>query len=794
MLYSFLKTSLRSLFKTKLSSFINVAGLSIGLASFLFICLYVIEEFKYDRHYENVDRLFRITSYFNGGEDETATIETPSDLSNDLFNQFAEIEAATRMLKTDKGFLFAGDAAFQENIIFTDSSFIKVFGFEILEGSERSCLVKPRSIIISESKAVRIYGRDWRTRRIIGETLSIDGKFDYTLSAVFKDFPVESHFHSNLFATDSPDLFSSTRKVYTYVLLKENASHRLLDSKISKAFTNRDWFIRGNYSAFGLQAVADIHLYSEFDEENNSHGTIGSVYTFSLIAFFLLIICSVNFINLYLANINSRLKEVSVRKVMGGSKRQLFLQFLLEPILITALSMVVAVMLVYTLLPYFNQVLNKTLSLSSISSWYGVSLLVVMTLVIGLLTGIYPAASVAFKETGVVLKDKSRWRGTWFQNGLVVGQFVLSAAIIVLTVVAFQQVQLIQKKDVGYDKDNVLLLQNVNMLGGLPEMLSFKNELLRINGVEEASISGYTPAQNLWGRLRSTFPGKDHLSAESLPATWLMVDDQFLPTLSIELSQGRNFSETPEFEKRNVLINETAARQFQLQGDGGPLNKEISFVDEGTNEVTSYKIVGVVKDFNFGSLHEPIKPIVMTFGFHRYEMIVRLNAERSRDVIAEITRLWKLFLPRVAVSYNFLRDRYNRSHEADISAGKLFSVFSILNIVVACLGLFGLVSYTTTQRTKEIGIRKVLGASTWLIIALMSEKYLKLVALAFLLSLPLAWTLARKWLEVFAYKVQISGWVFLFTGAFLFSVTFVTVVYVSARAARANPVRSLSYE
>lgn len=665
MLYSFLKTSLRSLFKAKLSSFINVTGLSIGLASFIFIYIYIIDEFKYDRHYENVDRLLRVISYFNGGNDETATIETPSEVSGDLLNQFAEIEAATRMLKTDKGFLFAGDAAFQENIIFTDSSLIKVFGFEILEGNERSCLVNPRSIIISESMAVKIYGQDWRARNIIGETLSIDGKFDYTLSAVFKDFPVESHFHSNLFATDSPDLFSSTRKVYTYVLLKENTSQQTLVAKLSKAFAKRDWFIRGKYSSFGLQAVADIHLYSEFDEENNNHGTIASVYTFSLIGFFLLIICAVNFINLYLANINSRLKEVSVRKVMGGSKTQLFLQFLLEPMLITALSMVVAVMLVYLFMPYFNQTLNKTLSLAAISSWYGISLLVVVTLIIGLLTGIYPASSVAFSERAA-LKDRSPSRGTWFQNGLVVGQFVLSCAIIVLTVVSFQQVQLIQDRDVGYEKDNVLLLQNINMLGGLPAMISFKNELIRIHGVEEASISGYTPAQNLWGRLRSTFPGKDHLSAESLPATWLMIDGQFLPTLGIKLSEGRSFSDNSEFEKKNVLINETAARQFRLRGDDGPLNKEISFVDEGTNEVTSYNIVGVVKDFNFGSLHEPIKPIVMTFGFHRYEMIVRVNAERSKNVVADITRLWRQFLPRVAVSYDFLSDRYNRSHEADI--------------------------------------------------------------------------------------------------------------------------------
>lgn len=794
MLHSFLKTTLRSFFKTKLSSFINVTCLSIGLAGSLFIYIYVIEEFRYDRHYENVDRLFRVISYYQGGTDQTATIETPSELSISLLNEFAEVEAATRMLKTDKGFLFAGDAAFQENIIFTDSSFLKVFGFEILQGNQRRCLSRTHSIIISERMAVRIYGQDWRTRNIIGETLSIDGKFDYTLSAVFKDFPEESHFHANLFATDSPNLFSSTRKVYTYALLKENASHQQLSSKLGRAFTDKDWFIRGKYSSFALQAVADIHLYSDLNEENNSHGTIGNVYTFLLIGFFLLAICSINFINLYLANSNSRLKEVSVRKVMGGSRRQLFLQFLLEPILITALSMTVAVILVFSLLPYFNQALNQTLSFSSISSWTGVSSLLAMTLVIGVLTGIYPAAAVAFKASGAASKDKSGWRGAWIQNGLVTSQFVLSGAIIVLTVVAFQQVQLIQNRDVGYQKDNVLLLQNVNMLGGLHELASFKNQLLRMNGVEGASISGYTPAQNLWGRLRLTFPAKDHSDAASLPATWLIIDDQFLPTLGMELLEGRNFSDNPEFEKRNVLINESAARQFQLQEHGGPLNKEISFADEGTNSVNSYTIVGVVRDFNFGSLHEPIKPVLMTFGFHRYEMIVRVNAGQSRNVIANISQLWKQYLPRVPVSYNFLTDRYNKSHEADISAGKLFSMFCLLTIVVACLGLFGLVSYATSQRTKEIGIRKVLGASAWVIIAIMSEKFLRLIAIAFLLSLPLAWALARDWLEAFAYKVQVSAGVFLLTGAFIFSVTLVTVVCVTARAARANPVDSLRCE
>lgn len=793
MLYSFLKTAFRNLVRAKLSSFINVIGLSIALSSCLLICLYIVEEFSYDRHFKDVDRIVRIVSYYKGGNDITVTIETPAVLGGELQNEFGEIEAVTRMLKTDRGFLFSGDKAFQENIIFVDSSFLKVFKLDVAAGSEEHCLTKPRSMIISESVATKMFGKQWRDRDIIGETISIDGKFEYTLSAVFKDFSTKSHFHSNIFVADEPEYFSDARKVYTYALLKENVSNEKLAAKAETAFNHRDWFIKGKYSRFDLQPVADIHLYSKLDEENDNHGTIGNVYAFALIALFLLLICCVNFINLYVANAGTRLKEASVRKTMGGARRELFFQFMLEPLMITAFAMIVSMVLVQLLLPRFNEAVNKNLSFMVMASWEGISVIVAITVIVGLVTGIYPAAYLAF---GKGVNSKRIVKGSasaWFQNGLMVGQFVLSGAMIVLTIVAFQQVDLIQNRDPGYEKDKVLVLENVNMLGDLPEMMTFKKELLRINGVEEASISGYTPSQNLWGRVRQTFPGKEAQDAAALPATWLIVDNGFLPTLNIKLHEGVNFTENAAAEQTNVLINETAARQFHLDERGSALNKEISFQSEG-GEVRSYRVIGVVKDFNFGSLHESIKPMVMSFGFHRYEMIVRLSSDQSHSVVTEVERLWKHFLPRVAMSYDFLSDRYNKAHEADVAAGKLFSIFSTLNILVACLGLFGLVSYATTRRTKEIGVRKVLGASSWTITSIMSERFVKLVAIAFALSVPLAWTLANQWLSNFAYKVQISVWIFVVTGVMIFLVTLMTVVYITAKAARINPVESLRYE
>jgi putative ABC transport system permease protein len=406
---------------------------------------------------------------------------------------------------------------------------------------------------------------------------------------------------------------------------------------------------------------------------------------------------------------------------------------------------------------------------------------------IGLVAGVYPAAFLSLPS-----RRKVNASGGWFRDGLLIFQFALSATVIAITIITSQQVDLIQNKDLGYEKDKVVVLENITMLGGLPEIMSFKQELLRLKGVEDASISGYTPAQNLWRTLRQTFVGKDPLSSISQPAIWLSIDHGFLPTLNIELSEGKNFSEDPDLEKQGILLNETAANQFHLRKDRhGPLNSELSFIQEGTNEIKSYRVIGVVKDFNFGSLHEPIKPIIMTYNIHRYEMILRLKSVDKQAAIDEIVQLWKRSAPRVPISYAFLDDRYAQAHEKDVSAGRIFSIFSIFNILVACFGLFGLVSYVTMRRTKEIGIRKVLGASVWAIITVVSKKFASLIGAAFLISLPAGWLMAQRWLDTFAFKVQISAWVFLATGLVVFLMAMITIGYISLKAASANPVESL---
>ena len=786
MFHSLLKTALRNLFKAKLSALINLIGLAIGLTCCLFISLYIIEEFSYDRHYSNVDRLFRVVSLYKEGNENAASIETPGILSAGI-NEFDEIASTTRMLRTDRGFFFAGDAAFQEDIIFTDSAFISVFGFGMIEGDPRSCLATPYSMIISETFAIKIYGRDWRSGNVIGEKLSVDGKYDYTVSGVFNDISEKSHFHSNVFASDQ---FSDTQKVYTYLRIKDTATPAQLTQKLKKAFSRRDWFLRGKYTSLELQSVKDIHLYSTLNEENDNHGTISNVIALALIGVFMLIICIINFANLSIANSTTRLKEVSVRMALGGSKLQLFVQFLVEPIVITAVAAITSIGLLYMLLPSFNSAFNKSLSLSPVASIYGVIAIGVATLVIGFVAGLYPAAFLSLSA-----KQKINTSGGWFRDGLLIFQFALSATVIAITIITSQQVDLIQNKDLGYEKDRVVILQNITMLGGLPEIMSFKQELLRLKGIEDASISGYTPAQNLWRAVRQTFVGKDPLNSESQPATWLSIDHGFLPTLDIKLLDGKNFSDDRDLEKQNILLNETAANQFHLTADRqGPLNKEISFIQEGTNEIKSYRVIGVVKDFNFGSLHEPIKPIIMAYSIHRYEMILRLKSVDTQAAMNEIIQLWKRSTPRVPINYTFLDDRYAQAHDKDVSAGKIFSIFSILNILVASFGLFGLVSYATVRRTKEIGIRKVLGASVWAIVTIVSNKFVRLIAAAFLISLPAGWLMAQRWLDTFAFKVQISIWVFLTTGLVVFLMSMITIGYISLKAASANPVESLKYE
>ncbi|HEY5823852.1 MAG TPA: FtsX-like permease family protein, partial [Cyclobacteriaceae bacterium] len=444
------------------------------------------------------------------------------------------------------------------------------------------------------------------------------------------------------------------------------------------------------------------------------------------------------------------------------------------------------------------QVTGKKLFVKSLLNENVLYFITCLILTTSLLAGFYPSIYLSTTRTIEALKGikKGMTNSINWRMGLIVLQFSISAIMIVLSVVAYKQIRLINNKHLGFDKENSMTLANPYMLGSTDKILGLKNELLTIPGVENVSITGYTPSQNRWGNLKITFPDRDEKSLYAQTANWLTVDESFIKTMGMNLVAGRNFFEDHDHDKEVVIINEKAVSQFKLGTNGkSPIGGELSFNDVRENRYKHYTVVGVVADFNFGSLHDPIKPIVMKLGYHRFEMAVRLSSTYQKaETIGQIESMWKKHLPAIPFEYYFIKDRYDNLHKSDVAASNVFSFFCLETVILSALGLFSMVTYTIVNRTKEIGIRKLLGASERSIVLLLANQFAKLVVASYILGLPIAWMLSNKWLADFAYKIEISWWVYFSTGLVLILVTVLTVGYQTIKASLANPVDNLRYE
>jgi putative ABC transport system permease protein len=814
MFRNYFTIALRNLRKHSFYTFINVAGLAIGIASCLIITLFILNETSYDKHFSNADRVYRINSeiLFNGNHLNLAVMPAPA--AETFKHDFPEVEASVRFRERGwRRIKRTVDNIKEQYTIYGSQGMFEVFGIKLLEGNVSGALTEPNTMVISKSKADKYFPNE----SPVGQTLIVDNTENYKITGVFEDFPVNTHFKFDfVFSMEGLEEAKSDNwlgnNFNTYILLKEGAKPQDLEAKFPKIidtyigpqvkslfggdFTMEKFAASGNKLAYTLMPVTDIHLHSDLTAELGANGDITYVYLFGSIALFILGIACINFMNLSTARSANRAKEVGVRKVLGSLRSHLIRQFLMESSLLSLFSFILAVGLAFVLIPAFNSMAGMSLNLPFDAPMFYIVLLGA-ALVIGLLAGLYPSMFLsAFKPVNV-LKGKVAlgMKSGAVRSSLVVLQFMISIFLVVGTITVQKQLAFIQNKKLGFRKDQVLVLHNIEILGSKQEAL--KNELLKSPRIKNVSTSGFLPIAN-WGRNNNSFwpegtqPSQDNMITME---SW-RVDHDYVPTLDMKIVQGRNFSKEFPSDSTAVILNQTAVKRF---GFKDPIGEKIQTFPYNngkleTEKALTYTVVGVVEDFHFESLKENITPLSLILGQSGWSMPIRFQSADTKEVIHDVEATWKAVAPGQPFEYTFLDEAFGRMYSSEQRVGKVLGVFASLAIIIACLGLFALTSFTAEQRTKEIGIRKVMGASVSSIVLLLSKEFGKLIVIAFLLAAPLSWFAVDSWLENYTYKTEIGIFVYILAGLAAFLLAWITMGYQSIKAARSNPVTSLRSE
>ena len=807
MFENYFKTAWRSLRKNKIFSILNITGLSIGLACSLLIALYVLDELNYDRFNTHANLIYRIDERVKYGDFNYNGAEVPAIMGPAFAKDFKQIDHYTRLKYSPGVVIRKGEENIREDkVIYADSSLFDVFTLAMIAGNPKTALKEPHSLVITESAARKYFN----SLDIMGKTVLVDGTNVYTITGVIRDIPRQSHFNFDLFMPVS-ELESSRDDSWinfnfqTYLLLKPGTDNRQFEKQLNNAFkqylspqyqtvlniSEDDFKKAGNFIKCSLTPLTDIHLYSHLTDELGINGSIQYVYIFSAIAIFILLIACINFMNLSTASSANRAKEVGVRKVLGGLKNNLVAQFLTESLLACFLSFVIAIAMTALLLPYFNQLADKQIPLSILLSPSILSGILSLLIFVSLISGSYPAFFLSSFQPIKVLKGRlsTGFKGSALRNTLVVLQFTISVILMIGTLVIYNQLRYIRNKDLGFNKEQVLILQNTAALD--KNTKAFTDELLKMPGVTNVTSSGYLPVTGSRNGQAITivpqFDGKNFTLMQGWP-----VDERYLPTFEIQLKSGRNFSALYPTDSTAVIINETAAKIF---AGANPVNKKLYMVtDLSTGKSSAYNIIGVIKDFNFNSLRDQVMPLVLNLRQDNGGMAVRINTQDIPGLLNKIKGRWKSMVNSRPFSYAFLDEEFNKQYSADQRTGKILLVFSILAILIACLGLFGLVTFAAEQRLKEIGIRKVLGARITNIFGLLSKDFIKLLVLSIGIASPVAWWGMNKWLQDFAYRISISWWIFASVGAICLLTAMATISFQAIKAAVANPVSSLRSE
>jgi putative ABC transport system permease protein len=802
MIKNYLKIAWRNLLKNKTFSVINIMGLSVGVTCFLLIAFYVLDELNYDKYSAKANHIYRIDDHVKFGDFTYEGAESPAVMGPTFAKDYPQVEGYVRLKNYGSFVVGKGlENIKEEKGVYADSSLFDVFTLPVIAGDPRTALKEPHSLVVTESTAKKYFN----SIDVLGKTLVINKNSNYKITGIIKDIPEQSHFHFDFFfptsETDqSRDGSWFNSNFHTYLVVKPGTNMKQLEGRLNKTLMENagpqfkstlniskdDFEKSGNSIHISLMPLTEIHLHSNIKDELGTNSDIQYVYIFSAIAIFILLIACVNFMNLSTARSSNRAKEVGVRKVFGGLRNSLIMQFLTESVLVCLFSFLLAIGAVVLLLPFFNHLADKHISQLTLLNPMILSGVVLTLVIVGLVAGSYPAFFLSsFRPIEVLKGHLSRgFKGSAIRNTLVVFQFSISIILMIGTVVIFNQLKYIRNKNLGFNKDHVLVLQNTYAVN----TQAFRQELLQMPGVKNATVTGFLPIngnRSEGGFVASpVFDGKNF----TIMQQWA-VDENYIPTLQMQLKSGRNFS--PEFHSDSgaVVINEAAAKLF---GAGSPINKKLYLIkDLTTGKLVANTVIGVISNFNFNSLHKQVTPLVLKLQPDNGGIAVRINTPNIAELLSQINAKWKTMAPSQPLSYSFLDEEFNKQYKAEQRTGSISLIFSLLAILIACLGMFGLITYAAEQRIKEIGIRKVLGAAVPGIVSLLSRDFVKLLVISLCLASPIAWWMMSRWLQDFAYRINFPWWSFGVTGVLVLAITMATTMFQTIKAAIANPIRSL---
>jgi putative ABC transport system permease protein len=814
MLRNYLKTALRNLWKNKGFSAINILGLAIGLATCLLILIYVADELSYDRYNVNADRIFRVDNDIKFGGNSVTLAVAPAPAGPAILRDYPEVEKEVRFRQNGGRLVKKGNQNIKEDaVVLADSTLFDVFTLPMIAGDPHTALKEAHTVVITERMAEKYFDvAAENVSAVVGRTLMINDSIPYKVTGVIRNIPSNSHFHFDFFlslsesaeAKHTDDAWLSGN-FQTYLVLRKGADPAALEAKFDgmvKRYVGPllqqavhlsldDFKKAGDVCVFYLTPLTAIHLHSNKIAEMDANGSVQNVYVFSAIAVFILLIACVNFMNLSTARSASRAKEVGIRKVLGSMRGGLVSQFLFESVVISLISLVLALGLAMLLLPVFNGLSGKEMHIGVFIRPWMWPAMVGLVVVVGILAGSYPAFFLSAFVPIQVLKGKisGGMKTGWLRNTLVVFQFMISIFLLVGTAVIYQQLRYIHTRDLGFDRDQVMIINNTYVLGN--QARAFEQQVKGMTGVEGATMTGFVPTGGN-GNNDAIFLSPDLDVKKSISTQVWPVDDQYIPVLGMKVVEGRNFSKDFLTDSTAVVVNEVAAQMMQGENPVGA--KLYEFEDLQTKKVKEYHVIGVVRNFNFNTLRQVVTPMMLYSGVDEGRISIRLSGNHAHQLAGQVESLWKKMAPSQPFSYTFMDEEFNNLYLSEQRQGSIALSFSLLAIFIGCLGLFGLTAYAAEQRTREIGIRKVLGATVWGIIRLLSRDFLLLVGVAMLLAFPFAWWAMHRWLQDFAYRITIGWAVFAFAALLAFGIAVLTVSFQAIRAALANPVRSLRTE
>ncbi|HLP35490.1 ABC transporter permease [Lacibacter sp.] len=809
MFSNYLKIAWRNLLKNKTFSLINIIGLASGLASFILITLYITDELRYDRYHEKADRIYRINSDIRFGGTALNMAVSADPMGATLKKDYPQVEQFARIYASEGSKLFKKDNVFinESRVAYADSTLFDVFTFPAIAGNPKTALNEPNTVVVTESTAKKYFGS---VEAAMGKTMECNDERNrlYKVTAVIKDIPKNSHFILDMFLSmDNVEYgFGNflSHNFHTYIVLKPGTDYKAFEKNFvqvidkymlpqAKQFMQiesmKDFEKTGNRLAYSLIPLTDIHLHSERGVELGVNGSIQYVYIFGAVALFILLIACINFMNLSTARSASRAKEVGIRKVLGTEKKSLIRQFLAESTLTSFIALLLAVAFTWLALNWFNDLAAKEFQITDLLQPGFLLFLLAMPIVVGLVAGSYPAFFLSSFKPIAVLKGKMNtgFSKSNLRSTLVVFQFFTTILLITGTIVIYKQLNYIQSTKIGFNKEQVMVVDIPSMSRSTAE--SFKTEVAKLSSVKSASFAGFLPVSNsarndnTWST-ESVMTEKNGFNMQN----W-RIDYDYIPTLGMEIIKGRNFSPQYGGDSTALIINEATAA---LIGGGDPVGRKL-YSSDGQNPIV-YTVIGVVRNFNYESLRKNVSPLAFRLGNNRWAAAFRVETKDMKNLLSQVESKFKAMAPGMPFSYNFLDESFDRMYLDEQRIGKIAFSFSFLAILIACLGLFGLATYMAEQRTKEIGIRKVLGASVSGIVQMLSKDFVKLVLIACIFAIPLAWWAMSKWLQNFAYRVSIGWWVFAAAAVIALIIAVLTVSSQAVKAALSNPVKSLRTE